>query len=285
MKTKITETIDGIKIIRAIGEAQIDPESTKPIAGEKLIASDEYKAFVAKQNEIAPYIITARTASNNAKKMYVMEYSSTSASDKAKYAAEKTRYANEAAAANAVIEAKRGELEQIVVALNEKRRSLINENAVYFMPKPGEKNIEDSEAEIIRAKMTEAIQKEKLLADDLSLVDDYRNVTVWLKSGGQWSSREILTLGDKPAASEKLESDITEAERTEIANQIEKDRIKKLSVSEKTAEKTASLAILLSQAAQKKTELEIMGATASQATKDAKAWYDAEVAKVEKIYA
>jgi len=285
MKTKITTTIDGIKIIVGIGEAQIDPKATEPLAEAELITTKEFTDVLAKKKEIEPLVISARLSFENASKMFQLERKATNQSDKTRYAAEKNKYAFEYQSARTLIASKETELAAMEAPLKEKRKELMLKHAVYFTPKQGENIITEEDAIIITDKMIEAAQAGKFLDENMKMIDDYRGIVVWSKPVDKWISREITKINDKPKPDEKTIQELDDKQRKEIADQHERERIAALTTQQKTDEKAIRISGVTSMAAQKKVELEINGATASAALTEAKAWRDTEVAKIETLYA
>jgi len=94
--------------------------------------------------------------------------------------------------------------------------------------------------------------------------------------GGKWSSREISKIGDEIKSGE-----ITEI-NAEISEQLESERIAKLTTAQKEAEKSNLISALASRANAMRGELEIQGDAA--ALKKSQDWYKAEVEKVQARY-
>ena len=87
---------------------------------------------------------------------------------------------------------------------------------------------------------------------------------------------------DSPKWQKELDKDLTEEQRLEINEDIEKERISNLSAGEKTTEKAKTIDSLASQAAHMRSKLEIQNDP--DALTKAQAWYDAEVAIVNQKY-
>jgi hypothetical protein len=293
MKTKITQNIDGYKIITGIGDAHIDAVATTPLAIEKLKTTEEYQAFESKKGEIIPIIKQAKTCYRNAKN--ALDLKNKLETDKSKmspenyqslknqYNLEYEKYSLEWQTLNLQIKQIESELSGLSKPLLEKQKSLIISEAVYLQPAPGEEIITDEEAEKISTAYAEAFDAGKLIDVDLKQIADYRGKVVYDMVSGMAKRRVIEKLGDKPGNTEILESDLTDAERADIFWINERFRISALSKSEKTAEKTKILAGLATAAAAKKVELEIQGD--NNAMKTTKSWYEAEALKIEELYA
>ena len=262
MKTRITQNIDGYDIIIGIGEAQIDGVATLPIVNEALKLTDEYKSVEAKKQELSVVLNQAASAMKNAR-------DSKTQSDKNKFVAEYQQNLEKSKAVES-------ELKELIEPLQEKQKELILKHAIYFQPKEGETIITPEEAEIIEQAMNEATLKNCYLDVNMKQLCDNRGKTAWIKSGGKWSSREISKIGDEIKSGE-----ITEI-NAEISEQLESERIAKLTTAQKEAEKTAIISGLASRANAMRGELEIQGDAA--ALKKSQDWYKAEVEKVQARY-
>lgn len=275
MNTRITDTLDGYTIILGLGIAQVDPEATRPIVEEAITSTNEYAAVEAKKNEITPLIKTAAQSFANAK-------AATSKADKAKYVAEYQT-------AMEKVKIVESEISAIYPALETKLKELTQSNAVYFQPKSGETIITDTEAATLTTALQSAAQNDCFLAlnsdGSYSEIEDNRGKTVWLYSKKSWSSRDITKIGDTLASGEIFTADLTASQIAEITAQKETERVAALTKTQKAEEKSAALASLVSQAAAKKSELEITGSTSADALAQAQAWYSEQAALIETKYA
>lgn len=262
MKTRITQNIDGYDIIVGIGEAQIDGVATLPIVNEALKLTNEYKSVEAKKQELSVLINMTAQAMKNAR-------DSKTQSDKNKYVAEYQQNLEK----QKLVEA---DLKLLVSPLQIKQQELVLKHAVYFTPKEGESIITDDEAVKIETAMNEATTNNKYLDINLKEICDNRGKTAWIKSGGKWSSRDISKIGDEIKSGE-----ITEI-NAEISEQLESERMAKLTTAQKEAEKTAIISGLASRANAMRGELEIQGD--SKALVKSQDWYKAEVEKVNLRY-
>ncbi len=269
MKTKITQSIDGYDIIIGIGQAHVDPVASAPIVAEALAKTDTCKAIDAYKQEISTLANAAMQARNSAR-------SATKASDRNAYTREYQSRMEEIKE----VEAKLLPLANELVAL---RKSLYESDlVVYMQPKPGETVITDAEAETITEAMIAATQAGELVDKDLKRVPDNRGRVYWVESSGTWTRQDVTRLGVAPKSGAIVDADLTDKQRQAIAAQIETERVKALSKQAKATEKESALAALVTQAAQKKAELEITGAT--DALKQAQAWYQEQAQAVEVKY-
>jgi hypothetical protein len=262
LKTRITQNIDGYDIIIGIGEAQIDGVATMPIVETALRETAEYKSVEAKKQELSVVLNQAASAMKNAR-------DSKTQSDKNKFVAEYQQNLEKSKAVES-------ELKELIEPLQEKQKELILKHAIYFQPKEGETIITPEEAEIIEQAMNEATLKNCYLDVNMKQLCDNRGKTAWIKSGGKWSKREITKIGDEIKPGE-----ITEI-NAEISEQLESERIAKLTTAQKEAEKSNLISALASRANAMRGELEIQGDAA--ALKKSQDWYKAEVEKVQARY-
>ena len=269
MKTKITQKIDGYDIIIGIGDAQIDGVATMPIVENALRETAEYKAVEAKKQELSVLINQTAQAMRNARD--------------SKTQSEKNKYISEYQQGQEKSKFIESELKELISPLQIKQQELVLKHAVYFTPKEGESIIADDEAEAISAKMNEATIKNMWLDINLKEICDYRAQTAWSMSNGKWQKRDITKLGETLNIGEKLQNELSESEQLGISEQLESERISKLSAADKLNEKTAALQNLVSRANAMRGELEIQGD--SKALVKSQDWYKSEVSKIELKYA
>lgn len=269
MKTKITQKIDDYNIIIGIGEAQIDPVRSNPIAMEELKKTAEYKSVEDKKRELQPLAIKSTTAFKNAKL--------------AKTVSEKNGFVKEYQQVNEQIKIIERQLKELFTPLTIKQSELILKHAVYFQPKEGEFIIDDAEALAVETAMQQAAQANKLLDDTLKQIADYRGEIAWKKTSGKWQQRTILKIGDEPKSGEILSTGLSEAQQSEIKEQLNAERIAGLNSAAKIAEKTAMIDNAMSQAVSMRSSLEIAGD--SQALKKSQDWYNGEVDRINALYA
>ena len=267
MKTIITQTIDGIEIITAVSDAQIDPEKTIPKAVKAVEKTDTHRQIDALKKEITSYIQSAAQAMKHAKGAVSNP--------------EKQRFSDEYRARMLQVKDVEDKIKPLAVTLKNEYRQAMTTEAVYFQPKPGEHIVPNGEE--IRVKLNEAIQAGKQLGRDLKQIDDYRGKVYHKKIDGKWMKQEVTKLGEKPLAGGILAGDLTPEQIAEISKQAETDRIKALKPVDREAEKMSVIDGLIAEASAMRGRLEITGD--KDALKKAQDWYNAEVAKVEAVYA
>lgn len=282
MKTRITQNIDGYDIIIGIGEAQIDGVATDRIIIPMLKETAEYMAVENAKAELSKAATERYMAQKECGKINAGIYAAKDENIKKQLKLELQKaslvYQQKA------IEQKEKEeaLKPLAMPLIEKKKELFMANPVYFHPKQGESLITDDEATAIETAMISATENNCYVDINLKEICDNRGKTAWRKISGKWAKRDISILGDDLKAGEILQSDLSESEQLEITEQLENERISKLSAKEKEAEKTAATNSLGSQAAFMRSTLEIQGD--SKALEKSKEWYNAEVEKINVKY-
>jgi hypothetical protein len=271
MKTIKTEKIDGLDVIVGICDASgfIDPEATRKIVEIEIRKTPEWKSLEEKKAEMQVFANQAAQAAKNAKK--------------AKTPGERNGFNGEYQENWKKIKDGQKEMLPIAQAIKKKYGELMLEHAKYFSLNPSETYVEDAEAEEIENLMIEATAAGEVVARDKTRVPDFRGRRYWKKSGTAWAMAEITRLGDKPASGAVEESKLSESQREEIADQVEKERMAGLSSAKRAAEKAAVIGGAVARAAQMKSELEVQGD--SQALKKSKDWLAEETVRIEVKYA
>ena len=164
-----------------------------------------------------------------------------------------------------------------IIITPQNRRELFKQFAIYLNT-PNEIFITDKEAETIIHKM-KTIKNEDILLDiNLKEICDNRGKIVWRKISGKWMKRDISILGDDLKAGEILQNNLSESESLEITEQLESERISKLSQSEKEIEKQSMMDSIANQAVTMKLKLEIQNDL--KALEKSKEWYNSEIEKI-----
>ena len=265
MKTIFHTTIDGHDIVQGFGEAfgLIDPVATSKKIEPLLAALPEQLQLAAKNGEI------------NARR---------GEAGQAWQLAERARLAGDNATMvrqNAVYQSKLAELEDLgrqlqplLQAFAVASSEVWNANAVYFHPPSGETLCDDAQAKTLADKHAQRGDGRALLLTG-EYVTDLRGRDFWLP-GPPWAHKVIDMLGEELPAGALTESELTDAQRAEIAAEAEAARVASLTPEEAQAEADAKSAAILAQAAQMRSELEIQGDP--QALAKSQAWYKAQTA-------
>jgi len=269
MKTIITKEIDGYKIIIGIGDAGglIDPEATRKIVNKKIQDTETWKNINQIKKQMQVYANQAMQAKKNIKS--------------AKSEQEKRKFSDEWKFRTGQMKELENDLKPLAFELKKVFRQMTLQEAIYFETGK-DRIVEDAEADKINQLMIEATQEGALVDENKNKVVDNRGKVFWKKDGSDWYKTEINKIGVD--GNGILESDLSESQRTEIAEYLEKKRIEGLTAAQKTAEKESKIDSLALQADQMKGKLIIQGTKEADALSQAKTWYDSEVAKVESLY-
>jgi phosphoribosyl-AMP cyclohydrolase len=178
-----------------------------------------------------------------------------------------------------------------ITAVEDKRRSLMETDAVYFEPRGAEKIISDEEADALQTQLDALSENEKLTVDSdidpasAAAENDYRGGKYWSRSAeGVWTKTDITALGSEPPVDSIAEADLTADDWTEIREQLEQERIDAMTPEERQAEYDQQVAAAAATARQLRSEYEIQGIEADQALADAQAWYNDKVAELRAKY-
>jgi hypothetical protein len=162
---------------------------------------------------------------------------------------------------------------------DEELMKLINENLEYAPLEADENLVSDEEGDALQEKLSDLGEKE-FLADDESIIKDYRGVKYWKKDGSRWVIDEVKKIGTTVPMGGVIESALTNEQQKEIATQKENERIAGLTLEQKMAEKEANITSVLNEARIKKENAEI-----AEEEFDAKLWFKTKKAEIEEKYA
>jgi hypothetical protein len=155
------------------------------------------------------------------------------------------------------------------------RKQLMNEYAVYFENSTDE-FIKENKVEILKEKLKNLKDDEKLCIDG-SIIKDCRGKTNYKKVNGKWKEEIIDKIGIVPQKTE-----LNEVEQKEFQDQIEEERLEKLSPEDIQKEKEIQIDNLARQALEKEGIMRIKGEKNAEAT--AKSWFESEKVKIESKY-
>lgn len=269
MKTIIYKKINDFDIIINISEPIIDPVQTQKIISKKILETKEYKEILSLQKDLK---VNAR-----------MAIQSRISAKKAKTQQEKEKHNKDVDYRWNKIKDIESEIKNLLPELEQKRKDLIIENAIYFGTKENEKIITDEEAINIVTRMQEATQNNSVLDVDLNIIEDNRNIIYWIKDK-DWKKTAISEINISIPNNAVLENNLTDSQLMEITKQLEIERITNLSTSLKEKEKNSVIENILSQAADMKSKLEIQGIALEKALNDSQIWYNKQVKTIEIKY-
>jgi hypothetical protein len=161
----------------------------------------------------------------------------------------------------------------------EKIQELFNQHIMYSNLGPNARFVEDDEAGIILSKLTSLNEHEKLQAN-LEILPDWQGTEFWLKVNGIWGKQKIDCIGVMPPDGFILPDNLTEEYHREIAAQEEVNRLINLTAEQREEEKESALTALKVEALRQRDMAELV-----EEQFDAKAWYQAEAAKINAKYA
>jgi hypothetical protein len=268
--TVLTEKIGGFIIVKGFDRPVIEPFETRKKVEIEIKKTDEWKAFDAKKKAI-----------ENECKMAAQARKSKALARKNKNVADVEKYHADDLMRTKNAENLMAEMGPIKKAMQKKHKELMNSQAVYFSPRPGEEIIEPTEVFTLSEKV-KALKSNEVLLRDGTVKPDFVGKSYWKKGASGWAKNTITEIGKKIPTGGKLPEDLTGDEQTEISEQLNLERIGKLSISDKESEKLGVIDGLAGQAATMKSKLEIQ--SDSQALQKSQDWYNAEVLKIEEVY-
>ena len=290
MKTVVHQNVDGFEIVTGFSEATVDPVATWAKLQPDVLALPELAQVNGVKTKISAL---ALEATNQWEQATAAEKAGNTIGATAALAAY-----NSAVAQIAVLEQ---ELGPINAAFEAARASLFEAGALYCTPGPGENTLSDADHASLAAKF-EALGEKEQLALTGEIVSDHRGEPYWTKGVDGWAQTLTATLGQVIPAGSVFDSELSPAQKSEIKAQADKaiaDRdaanakaaadqaaaAEAKRLAERTPEQIAdelaqALQVAAQTAANKQAVAEITGDSF-----DAKAWYQAEKARIEKVYA
>lgn len=276
MKTIITQNTDGYDIIIAFGNADafIDPIATGKVVNKILQEnpSETLKQIAAIKQEMLGYAVEGKQAMKNAK-----------ASARAGNKSETDNHYATWKAKNDQIKECQERLKPLASAFMKERGQAMKDNAIYFTTPAGEYIVTDAEAEAAKTAKEAAAAEGKLVDKDLKIIENNKGVVYWKKVDNKWNRSECLKIGEKIPKGVIVETDLSEEQKVEVIEQLEAERISKLSKSARAKELEQVQAGLRQQAINMRSALEIDGDKA--ALTKAQEWLVDELGKAEIKYA
>jgi hypothetical protein len=266
--TVIHGNIDGYECVAGFGEAAVDPVATWAAIQDKILALD----IVAQMRAVNSKIAAQRKLAADQWALAVQAHD-------AGLALQEEAATKAYQAANAQIPILEAELAPLAARFEEERSAMFEEHAIYSIPGPSESIIEDADYARLSG-LHKGLSEYQRLTVAGEIVDDYRGVVYWKKSGSRWEMGLVTELAKKLPAGSVMEDRLSDMQKLEIGAQVESGRVAGLSPELKAAEKASVLGAAAQEAANKKALAEITGETF-----DAAAWYAARKAEIEKKYA
>ena len=137
-------------------------------------------------------------------------------------------------------------------------RDYARANPVYFPHVPGERLVEPSQADEVEAKLKTLGKHERLTVDG-TVIPDNRGRAYYHEQGGVWHRTQISTIGQTKPAGCRWEADLGEADLREIQYQEERQRIEKLTLTERRIQAAMEIEMAAKSCANMRSTLEIKG--------------------------
>jgi hypothetical protein len=273
MHTIRIKNIDGYEVITSLQRADgfIDPVATRKVVEVEIEKTDVAKSIHDVKNQMSTYAYQALQAKKNYKD-----------SEKRGQKEKARAFWDEHKARLQQMKDLQDELKPLAAEIKKEWKELTLKHAVYFNLPPGEVLVEDGDAPVIRQEMNNAVDTGKVLTRTMEKIDDYRGQVYWKKSGDTWNKSEISKLGIVPAAGAIKDENLTPAQRAEITDQLNRERIAALKAVDRSAEKNNLIEGAAQDAALMKSRLEIQGDKSALAT--AQAYYNDKVAEITALY-
>lgn len=169
------------------------------------------------------------------------------------------------------------EIREINSRMVPKQKEILRNNTVYFEARDGEVILPGVEIDKLQKKFLSKTNNQQIKIDG-SIIDDFRGVSYNKKTSGSWNKITINKLGVKIPTGGKLDSALTDTDKTEI----EAGRVDGLSVEEKLAEKEKAINSIMEKTIKMRVELEIK--SKPDALILSQKFYGSEVAKIENKY-
>ena len=274
MKTLRYKEIDGYNVVIGITDAEtmIDYEATRQIVAKKIVDTDVSKnieAIKSKMINVAYQQTQAKQAVKNSKTKE-----------------ERQVHWDELKKREDEFKALEKEMLPLANQLKKEYSEMILNNAVYFplreIEGQGEIFVDDLNAETIADLMRDNINS--VIDIDGNIIANYVGRVYWTKSGDTWTRQEITKLGVGPVSGGILERDLSDVQRSEIAEQLEIERVAKLTNAQKATESAQAIESAAAQADVMRGKLIIQGVKDADALSQAQAWYNEQVAVIEEKY-
>lgn len=253
MKTVIYANVDGYDTVLGFSDAIVDPMASAIIVGPLLASSDE-----------------AKTISNTNAQLDAINL---------RLGRETLPGAAYSPALLAQAETLGNSLTDLGKALDAKRASLMAEHSIYCTPHPGEAFCTEEQYAAYQAAEKPGY---RVKLDGTAIVDN-RNAVYWLKTKGTWTQTVITCLGVEIPDGAVLQSALTDDQRTEIATQMQTERVAALTDAQKLAEAQSVQQSAKSKVVQVAGEVSA-GISEQSALDAAKAEYQATLAEINEKY-
>ncbi len=181
------------------------------------------------------------------------------------------------------------EIQRALQEVGGKRKEILEgAQDIYFTPKAGERIVDQEEAEVIKMRLV-VLPAKTFLSVEGEQIADRRGEKYWSQDeNGLWKINAVEKLGDTIKEEAVPEAELSAEIKLEIAEQAEEKRMAELSFEDRQKEFETMRLQTRRAAAQKRSELEMDEEIAiinpGEALKEAKDWYNEQVAGLEEKY-
>lgn len=167
--------------------------------------------------------------------------------------------------------------------LTERIRELRDKEAVYMHVRPGEMRLEPNEIEALVTKAHALRCNEALLVNG-DIIPDMVDTEYYVQTEAGLKRRVIDQLGVTPPSDARVAAQLTPEEIVEIKNAEEKERIGRLGLAARDAERMRAIAGVKSNAVTMRSQWEIEGLGSKEALDLTRKWYEQQISKIEERY-
>lgn len=266
MKTIITKEVQGFNVVVGFGLPVADPVATKKAAESAIKKSPEFQLISDLQSKIAG--LSQMSAQSKKESTELRKKGKAKEAD-AKYQDFLVRQEQ--------IKAKQAEIKKALPKFEAARNLVLASSAVYFEPKKGEFIVNEAQYQAASAAYSERGQFEAVaLNQDLtvSVVPDYTGAKYWTNAE-KWEQWPGPIFGEALPVDAILDQDLIDAQRAEIADQLETERVVALTQAEKDSELASLTDQAAARAAQMRSKLEIQGHP--DPLGESQAWYQSQI--------
>ncbi len=177
------------------------------------------------------------------------------------------------------------EIQEALQKVGKKRKEILEAGQdIYFTPKAGERIVDQEEADVIKMRLV-VLPAKTFLSVEGKQIADRRGEKYWIQDeNGLWKKGAVEKLGEIIPEEAVLAAELPRKIQMEIYEQAEEKRLAELSPEDKQKEFETMRLQTRRAAALKRSELEMDEVSPGAALKEAKDWYNEQVAGLEEKY-